>query len=116
MPSLDTRYMILFLLLQAVEFSTLTSIVFPAGMALVSITAVIVTTRSGVASLKEQSQIIIDSIKDQLKHLAGSVDTLTLSTNKLTLEVALRDERAISMTNRIDKLEDDMKTARANLH
>jgi hypothetical protein len=85
-------------------------------MALVSVTAVIVTTRSAVQSLKEQSQIIVESLKDQIKTLTVSVDKLDSTTQHLTIEVALRDERFVSLAQRLSAAESDIKSTRTNVH
>ena len=60
--------------------------------------------------------IVIDALKHQMENLTGSVDKLTETTQRLSLEVALRDERTASMAHRLDEVESDVKSSRANIH
>lgn len=100
----------------AVEAFGSANFLLSAGMALVSVTAIVITTRSAVGSLEKQSQIIIDALKDQLKTLNVSVDKLGDTVQKLTVEVALRDERVGSLDRRMTEIEEDVKNVRQNFH
>lgn len=98
------------------QYNSWISLLFTAGLAVSSITAVIVTTRSAVASLKEHSMVVINAIDEKLDDLNGSVGRLGETVQKLTIEVALRDERVNNSDRRIMALEEEVKNNRRNIH